>query len=400
MLAAQRLESAPVIAQAPVAAAPPARERRNALIALTVLHTINDFYGLLLPPLLPALRAAFGLSYTEAGAIPFVSTGVSALLQPTLGYVADRRLARRLFMAGGFVGFGLAALWLSAASSYAWVLVGAALLGLAGSTYHPQSATYLVYYFRDRRGFAQGIHGLGNGLGFLLAPLTVAGLAEALGWPSAVRLVAIPAFVGAAIVLATLREPALRGGAGMFAGITRPLLLLTIVNGLSLFASVGFQNWLPSYYAALRYSLGQAGLFTGAMFAAGMVAQPSGGTLSDRFSRRTVVLASLLGVALFQLLFVATAWLPLMLALSVMIGFCGSLMPPVAMVYASELAAGQRTGMAVGIVWGLGTAISAFAPLVTGAMIDLFGFGAAYVAMAAVALVAAALATGLPRAEG
>ena len=136
------------------------------------------------------------------------------------------------------------------------------------------------------------------------------------------------------------------------------------------------------------------------MFAAGMVAQPSGGTLSDRFSRRTVVLASLLGVALFQLLFVATAWLPLMLALSVMIGFCGSLMPPVAMVYASELAAGQRTGMAVGIVWGLGTAISAFAPLVTGAMIDLFGFGAAYVAMAAVALVAAALATGLPRAEG
>src|SRR3954469_2066832 len=72
----QPLESAPVIAEA---AAPPARERRNALIALTVLHTINDFYGLLLPPLLPALRATFDLSYTQAGAIPFVSTGVSAL---------------------------------------------------------------------------------------------------------------------------------------------------------------------------------------------------------------------------------------------------------------------------------------------------------------------------------
>jgi FSR family fosmidomycin resistance protein-like MFS transporter len=385
-----------VIAEAAPTASPSARDRRRALLALTLLHTINDFYGLLLPPLLPALKATFDLSYTQVGAIPFVSTGVSALLQPTLGYVADRRLARRLFMAGGFVGFGLAALWLSTATSYAGMLLGAALLGLAGSTYHPQSSTYLLYYFRERRGFAQGIHGLGNGLGFLLAPLLVGGLAEAYGWPSAVRWVAIPAFVAAALVIVLLREPGVRGGAGMFAGITRPLVLLTVVNGLSLFASVGFQNWLPSYYASLSYSLGQAGLFTGAMFAAGMVAQPSGGSLSDRLGRRTVVLTSLIGVATFQLLFVATGWLPLMLALSILIGFFGSLMPPVAMVYASELAAGQRTGMAVGIVWGLGTAISAFAPLVTGALIDLFGFGAAYLAMAAVALAAAALATRLP----
>jgi FSR family fosmidomycin resistance protein-like MFS transporter len=386
-----------VIAEAPTPTAPTTRERRNALMALTLLHTINDFYGLLLPPLLPALKAAFDLSYTQTGAIPFVATGVSALLQPTLGYVADRRLARRLFMAGGFVGFGVAALWLSTASSYGWALFGAALLGLAGSTYHPQSATYLVYYFRDRRGFAQGIHGLGNGLGFLLAPLVVAALAESLGWPTAVRLAAIPAFLGAAIVFATLREPTLRGGAGMAAGVTGPLVRLTIVTGLALFASVGFQSWLPSYYAALDYSLGQAGLFTGAMFAAGMVAQPSGGTLSDRFGRRAVVLASLLGVALFQALFVATGWLPLMLGLSLLVGFFGSLLPPVAMVYASELAAGQRTGMAVGVVWGLGTAISAFAPLVTGGLIDLFGFGVAYLAMAAVALVAALVAGRLPR---
>src|SRR5438046_1878308 len=99
--ASQPLESAAVIAEAPAAAAPTARQRRDALLALTSLHPINDFYGLLIPPLLPALRAAFDLSYTQAGAIPFVSTGVSALLQPTLGYVADRRLARRAFMAGG-----------------------------------------------------------------------------------------------------------------------------------------------------------------------------------------------------------------------------------------------------------------------------------------------------------
>ena len=53
--------------------------------------------------------------------------------------------------------------------------------------------------------------------------------------------------------------------------------------------------------------------------------------------------------------------------------------------------------MAVGIVWGLGTAISAFAPLITGVLIDLYGFAAAFGSVAAVALAAAALATRLPR---
>lgn len=379
------------------ATVPTARERNRALAVLTGVHTVNDFYGLLLPPLLPALRAAFDLSYAQAGAIPFISTGVSALLQPTLGYVADRRLARRSFMAAGFVAYGLATLALSQAGSYWAVIMAAALLGLAGSTYHPQSATYLVYYFRERRGFAQGIHGLGNGFGFLLAPLLVGLLVEPLGWSRTVMVAAVPALVAAAIVVTTLREPTLRGGEGLFAGITRPLVLLTFVNGLSLTASVGFQTWLPSYYAAQGYSLGQAGLLTAVTYTAGLIAQPSGGALSDRLGRRAVVLLSLLGVALFQALFVLTAWLPLLLALSVLVWFCGSLMPPVAMVYASELASGHRTGMAVGVVWGLGTAFSAFAPLVTGALIDGFGFNTAYAAMVVVALVAAAIAARLPR---
>ena len=55
------------------------------LAALTAVHTVNDFYGLVLPPLLPVLRTAFDLSYGQVAVVPFVSTGLSAILQPTLG---------------------------------------------------------------------------------------------------------------------------------------------------------------------------------------------------------------------------------------------------------------------------------------------------------------------------
>ncbi len=372
--------------------------RARVLASLTALHTINDFYGLLLAPLLPALRAAFQLSYGQAGVIPFVSTGVSALLQPTLGYWADRHFLRRRLLVAGFVGYAVAAAWLSTAGSYSALLLAAALLGLAASAYHPQSATYLVYYFRERRGFAQGIHGLGNGLGFFLAPLVVGVLIDAVGWHVAVRLLAVPGLLAAAIVLATLREPAIQGGRGLLAGVTRPLVLLTVINGLSLSAQTGFQVWLPSYYAAQGYSLAQSGLLTALMSLAGLLAQPSGGALSDRLGRRGVVTLSLVGVGVFLALFLTSQALPLMILFSLLVGFCSSLMPPVAMVYASELAAGQRTGVAVGVVWGLGTLISAFSPLVSGQAIDAFGFVAAYSGLAVVALGAAALSRTLPRA--
>jgi FSR family fosmidomycin resistance protein-like MFS transporter len=370
--------------------------RARLLAALTVLHMINDFYGLVLPPLLPALREAFQLSYGQLGVIPFVGTAVSSLLQPSLGYLADRRQTRRWFMLGGFVGFAIGMLCLGSAGSYPVVLLAAGLVGIASSTYHPQSATFLVHYFRARRGFAQGVHGLGNGFGFLLAPVAVSLLVPALGWSNAVRLMALPALVAALVVWIFLREPPVRGEPGLFAGITRPVVLLTIVTGLGLAGSFGFLVWLPSYYAAKGYSLVQAGLLTSAMVAAGLAAQPAGGLLSDRLGRRAVILLSLVGVGVFQLLFLTSELLPLVVALSLLAGFFGSLMPPVAMVYASELASGGRTGTAVGVVWGLGISVSSVAPLLSGAAIDRHGFVAAYVGLSVVALIAALVALRLP----
>jgi FSR family fosmidomycin resistance protein-like MFS transporter len=374
--------------------------RGRLLLSLTALHMLNDFYGLILPPLLPALKETFQLSYTQLGVIPFVGTAVSSLLQPALGYVADRRQQRRLFLVAGFVGYALAMLWLASANSYALILVGAVLLGLASSTYHPQSATFLLHYFSQRRGFAQGVHGLGNGLGFLLAPLAAATLVPALGWQSAVQLLALPALVAAALVWFGLREPPIQGAQGFLAGITKQVALLTVVSGLGLAGGFGFLVWLPSYYAARGYTLGEAGLLTAAMVATGLVAQPAGGALSDRFGRRNVMIWSLVGVGVFQIAFVFAETLAPMLALSLLAGFFSAMVGPVVMVYAAELAAGGRTGTAVGVVWGLGISFSSVAPPISGRVIDGFGFAPAFVGLSVVTLVAAVLATRLPPARG
>jgi FSR family fosmidomycin resistance protein-like MFS transporter len=129
------------------------------------------------------------------------------------------------------------------------------------------------------------------------------------------------------------------------------------------------------------------------------VAQPLGGTLSDRIGRRNLIVIALIGAACSLGLFLIAPSIVWAIGLSVLINFWMSLMPPVMMVYASELAAGERTGTAVGLVWGLATTISAVSLPITGRIIDLAGgqIAPVYATMAGVAVVAAIVALWLPQ---
>lgn len=377
------------------------RMRRRILLSLVGCHTTNDFYNLVIPIMLPAIRTSFGLSYSAVALVPFLTQATSAVLQPTLGYLADRRALRRVMMVLGFLAFALAMIALGQSRSYGAVLAAAVCLGIAGSTYHPQSATLLAYFFeRKARGFAQGVHGMGNAAGFVLGPVVVSYLLGRMDWHQAATWLALPAFGAAAAVLLLLVEPASQGGRGLLAGITRPLVLLTVVNGLALATSSTFTNWLPSYYVAHGYTLAGSALLTALMSGAAFLAQPLGGAISDRLGRRNLLVYALGGTCVSLVLFLLAPSIVWAIGLSVVVGFWSSLMPPVTMVYASELAAGERTGTAVGIVWGLGTTISALALPATGQIIDRFGgqITPAYALLAAIAALAALLALRLPRA--
>jgi FSR family fosmidomycin resistance protein-like MFS transporter len=374
--------------------------RRDGLAALVADHAINDAYTLAVPPLLPAIQQSFALSYSAVSIVPFLTLATSALLQPTLGYLADRHTLRRAFMAGGFLALALGMLALWRSGSYLGVLAAAVLLGIGASTYHPQSATLLTYYFERRnRGFAQGVHGIGNAIGFAGAPLLMAFLLARMDWHRAAAWMALPAGLGAAIVLFALREPASRGGAGLFAGITRPLVLLTLANGLALATSQSFVTWLPTYYVGHHFDLSRASLLTVLTSGAAFLAQPLGGSLSDRIGRRNLIVVALSGTAVSLALFLLAPGIGWAIALSVLVGFCTSLTPPVMMVYASELARGERTGVAVGVVWGLATTISAISLPVTGRIIDLAGgqIGPAYLALVVAAALGALISSRLPR---
>ena len=71
--------------------------------AVCAAHFVSHYFIILLAPLMPFVRAEYGVSYTEIG-LAFVAFNiVTATLQTPAGFLVDRFGARPLLVAGGGV---------------------------------------------------------------------------------------------------------------------------------------------------------------------------------------------------------------------------------------------------------------------------------------------------------
>ncbi len=68
--------------------------------AVSAAHFVSHYYILLLAPLLPFVRAEYGVSYTEIGFAFAAFNVVSAALQTPAGFLVDWLGARVLLIAG------------------------------------------------------------------------------------------------------------------------------------------------------------------------------------------------------------------------------------------------------------------------------------------------------------
>ena len=154
-----------------------------ALIGLVGLaHGISHFSQLVLAPLFPWLKDAFGVSYTELGFVLTVFFVVSCIVQALSGFVVDRYSPRPVLFAGlGLLGVAL--LGYAAAPCY-WMLLGCAVLaGMGNGVFHPVDYTLFNRKVATTRlGHAYSVHGFTGSLGWALAPALVVPLAMAFSW--------------------------------------------------------------------------------------------------------------------------------------------------------------------------------------------------------------------------
>jgi len=334
------------------------------ILAISFCHLLNDMMQSLLPAIYPDLKVDFGLSFAQIGIVTLVYQMTASILQPLVGLYADRR-PTPLALPGGTL-FSLAGLVvLSIAHRYVILLVGASLLGVGSSVFHPESSRVARMAAGGRHGLAQSLFQVGGNTGQALGPLAAALVVVRWG-QSSVAFFALLSLLSGAILWNVGSWYRHHGLARLDRGVSRQsvharLALSTVVRGIAVLLLLIFSKYiyltsLTSYYTfyliehfALSVQAAQLHLFV--FLAAIAVGTILGGPISDRFGRKRVIWISILGALPFTLLlpYANLFWTG---PLTVLIGLILASAFPAILVYAQELVPG-KVGMISGLFFGL-----------------------------------------------
>jgi NNP family nitrate/nitrite transporter-like MFS transporter len=356
---------------------------------------ISFMVWVILGPLAPFLRQAFGLSATAQGLLVAVPLLGGSLFRPVLGVLADRIGGRR----AGLIGLALtiAALligWTIATAPWHLFVLGF-FLGIAGASFAVALPLASRWYPPEYQGLAMGIVGAGNS-GSLMATLFAPRLAERIGWANTIGLALLPV-VCVTIVFALLAKDSPSRSAPStwrdYAAVLREpdTLWFSFLYSLTFGGFVGFTSFLTTFfheqYQASRVS---AGDFTTIVVVSGSLMRPLGGWLSDRIGGYRLLLVLLVGAAGCV---GAVATLPsLALAvplLFVAVGLLGMGNGAVFQLVPQRFAA--RMGIVTGIVGAAGGLGGFFLPSALGAAKDATGSYAVGLMMLSAAFMAGSI---------
>ena len=145
-------------------------------------------------PLMPFIRGAFDLDYTQSGFVLSAFTLAYGFGQLPAGWLADRIEPRKLLTAG-IAGVALAGILVGLSQTYLPMVVFLVVMGILAGGYHPAAPPLISALVRpEHLGRSLGLHNIGGGASNILTPLIAVALANAWGWRNAYLGMAIPTF--------------------------------------------------------------------------------------------------------------------------------------------------------------------------------------------------------------
>ncbi len=359
------------------------------IVAISFCHLLNDMMQSLLPAIYPNLKTELGLSFSQVGLITLAYQITASILQPLIGLYADKR-PTPLALPGGTL-FSLAGLLvLSAAHSYWVLLVGASMLGMGSSVFHPESSRVARMAAGRRHGLAQSMFQVGGNAGSALGPLAAAIVVVRWG-QSSLAFFALLALLSCAILwnvgqwyrhqgLARLAQN--KAGEKTASSLPRGQVLGGIAVLLALiFSKYVYLASLTSYFTfylihkfGVSVEVAQLHLFV--FLGAVAVGTIAGGPLGDRFGRKYVIWFSILGALPFTLMLphASLFWTG---PLTVVIGLILASAFPAIVVFAQELVPG-KIGMISGLFFGFSFGMGGIGAAVLGEVADRSGIETVY----------------------
>ena len=379
------------------------------LAAISFCHLLNDMLQSLLPALYPMLKSAYELSFGQIGLLTFTFQVTASLLQPIIGAYADRS-PRPYSLATGMTFTLLGLLLLAYAGSFPLLLLAAALIGTGSSVFHPESSRVARMASGGQHGLAQSMFQVGGNLGTAVGPLLAAFIVlprgqSSVAWFSCAALLAIFVLFNVghwykAHGIARLKPRALDGEGRSVPERKHVARAIAVLLAL-IFSKYFYLASLTSYYTfylinRFHVSVQSAQLHLFVFLGAVAIGTIIGGPLGDRFGRKYIIWASILGVLPFTLL-LPHANLLWTAVLTVPIGLIIASAFPAIVVYAQELLPG-RTGAVAGLFFGFAFGMGGIGAAVLGKLADAVGINLVYQICAFLPLIGL-LAAFLPNVE-
>jgi MFS transporter, FSR family, fosmidomycin resistance protein len=368
------------------------------IFALTLIHFTGDFYVSFINPLLPVFVEKYSLSLAQVGWIMGMMRMLAFVVQPGVGYFADRYRSRVFILGGPLLSIVFISL-VGSAHSFWDLLLFIALASIGSSMFHPSVAGMVSNYAGRHFGLSISIFNVGGMLAFGVGPLVIAFLVGR--WGLEVSLwTAIPGLALMALLFWITPRPLGEGLRGQgfsgairtaFGDVWRAVLLILLVMVLRAFVSQSFLAFIPILYAREGHTLISIGFVISLFTMAGALSGLLAGYLSDRIGYRPIfIIAFLLATpSLLMLLFLSGIWVYIGASLA---GFFMYATMPLGLVMAQKLAPRGKSmvsSLIMGLAMGMG---GMMAPLV-GSLADIFSIrtvlsGLALVPLASLGLVA------------
>ncbi|MDH7498919.1 MAG: MFS transporter [candidate division NC10 bacterium] len=370
--------------------------KRTPLFFIMASHLVVDLSQNILPVILPIQKAAFGLTYSQAGLVATSLNVTSSMIQPLFGLISDR------WRTDWFISLGI--LWTplfmglcGLAPSYPLLLLSVTLAGFGTAAFHPRASMTVNYLSGSRRGLGMAIYTLGGNLGFALGPLFAALLVLRWGVRSTAWLFALGLPLSL-ILFASKKEvaispPCRTSPSKPIEWSKMPWLelgALSLVVALRSWTYQGFIVYLPLLLQSKGVNLQVGSHFLFVFLLSGAIAGLAGGHLSDQWGRQRVIAGSLLLFSPLMLLALNASgpWVPLFLALSGIMLLAGF---SVIIVFAQELMPGN-VGLASGLMLGLAFGAGGIGVFLSGLMADAMGLARSMRILALLPLLAGLLA--------
>lgn len=362
------------------------------LFALTLVHFTGDFYSSFTSPLFPLFIEKLGLSMTQVGMIAGLNRLLAFIVQPSVGYLADRSPTRRFILAGMLL--AVVFIPLSGLAMGFWSLLIPVAIGSFGSSmFHPSVTGMVPLYAGRKSGFAMSIFNTGGTLAFGAGPLFITWYADRFG----LNAVPLTMAFGLGVVIyiyISLPAPQSEGLShlGFFGSLKASLgkawksvALIWLVMFLRALVGQSFMTFLPVLYVQKGFTLVSAGVIFSLFTVAGTFSGLLAGLISDRVGYKPVFILShaLMAPVLWIFLQLEGVWVYPGAALA---GAFVLATMPLGVAAAQTIAPKGRSMVAslmMGLAYGLGGAIT---PLV-GKMADLYSIYTVLTTMTGLALV-------------